>query len=139
MNFQIHRVFFYILWSSIVHFLWMYFDLSLAKYNQLFLKTNNLLRHNIIPVMNWNWTLDRVWAVYRDLHEQRKCKFKTPHQVHPRYSYRYSRVPIRRHGTVLLFGTLLLFDPIHFPKSKTCLIIGSVCQIGALLGTSLYV
>ena len=43
---------------------------------------------------------------------------------------------LNRGTTVLLFGTLLLFDPIHFPKSKTCLIIGSVCQIGALLGTS---
>ena len=41
--------------------------------------------------------------------------------------------------TVRLFGTLLLLDPIHFPKSEPCLIIGSVCQIGALLGTSLYV
>ena len=40
--------------------------------------------------------------------------------------------------TVRLFGTLLLLDPIHFPKSEPCLIIGSVCQIGALLGTSLY-
>ena len=39
--------------------------------------------------------------------------------------------------TVCLFGTLLLLDPIHFPKSQPCLIIGSVCQIGALLGTSL--
>ena len=39
--------------------------------------------------------------------------------------------------TVRLFGTFLLFDPIHFPKSEPCLIIGSVCQIGALLGTSL--
>ena len=41
--------------------------------------------------------------------------------------------------TVRLFGTLLLLDTIHFPKSEPCLIIGSVCQIGALLGTSLYV
>ena len=40
--------------------------------------------------------------------------------------------------TVPLFSTLLLLDPIHFPKSEPCLIIGSVCQIGALLGTSLY-
>ena len=80
--------FFYILWSSIVHFLWMYFDLSLAKYNQVFLKTNDLLRHNIVPVMNWNWTLDRVWAVYRDLHQQKKWKFKTRHLVHPRYLYK---------------------------------------------------
>ena len=36
-----------------------------------------------------------------------------------------------------LFGPLLLLDPIHFPISEPCLIIGSVCQIGALLGTSL--
>ena len=41
--------------------------------------------------------------------------------------------------TVRLFGSLLLLDPIHFPKSEPCLIIGSVCQIGALLGTTLYV
>ena len=41
--------------------------------------------------------------------------------------------------TVRLFGTLLLLDPIHFPKSEPCLIIGSVCQIGALLGTNFYV
>ena len=40
--------------------------------------------------------------------------------------------------TVRLFGTLFLLDPIHFPKSEPCLIIGSVCLIGALLGTSLY-
>ena len=40
---------------------------------------------------------------------------------------------------VRLFGALLLLDPIRFPKSEPCLIIGSVCQIGALLGTSLYV
>ena len=39
--------------------------------------------------------------------------------------------------TVRLFGTLLLLDPIHFPKSEPCLLIGSVCQNGALLGTSL--
>ena len=39
--------------------------------------------------------------------------------------------------TVCLFGTLLLLDPIHFPKSEPCLLIGSVCQNGALLGTSL--
>ena len=44
----------------------------------------------------------------------------------------YSRVPIRRQ-----FGMLLLLDPMPFPKSEPCLIIGSVCQIGALLGTSL--
>ena len=41
--------------------------------------------------------------------------------------------------TVCLFGTLLLLDPIHFPKGEPCLIIGSVCPIGALLGTSLYI
>ena len=35
--------------------------------------------------------------------------------------------------TVRIFGTLLLLDPIHFPKSEPCLIIGSVCQSGALL------
>ena len=29
--------------------------------------------------------------------------------------------------TVPLFGTLLLLDPIHFPESEPCLIIGSVC------------
>ena len=40
--------------------------------------------------------------------------------------------------TVCLLGTILLLDPKHFPKSEPCLIIGSVCQIGALLGTSLY-
>ena len=39
--------------------------------------------------------------------------------------------------TVCLFGTLLLLDPIHFPKSEPCLLIGSVCQNGALLGASL--
>ena len=39
--------------------------------------------------------------------------------------------------TVCLFGTLLLLDPINFPKSEPCLLIGSVCQNGALLGTSL--
>ena len=39
--------------------------------------------------------------------------------------------------TVRLFGTLLLLDPILFQKSEPCLIIGSVCQNGALLGTSL--
>ena len=38
--------------------------------------------------------------------------------------------------TVRLFGTLLLLDPIYFPKSEPCLLIGSVCQNGALLGTS---
>ena len=40
--------------------------------------------------------------------------------------------------TIRLFGTLLLLDAIHFPKSDPCIIFGSVCQIGALLGTSLY-
>ena len=40
---------------------------------------------------------------------------------------------------VRLFCTLPLLDPIHFPKSEPCLIIGSVSQIEALLGTSLYV
>ena len=39
--------------------------------------------------------------------------------------------------TVCLFGTLLLLDPIHFPKSEQCLLIGSICQNGALLGASL--
>ena len=39
--------------------------------------------------------------------------------------------------TVCLFGTLPLLDPIHFPKSEPYLLIGSVCQNGALLGTSL--
>ena len=41
--------------------------------------------------------------------------------------------------TVCLFSTLLLLDPKHFPKSEPYLIIGSVCQIRLLLGTSLYV
>ena len=39
--------------------------------------------------------------------------------------------------TVRLFGPLLLLDPIQFPKSEPCLLIGSVCQNGALLGASL--
>ena len=38
--------------------------------------------------------------------------------------------------TVRLFGTLLLLDPIQFPKSEPCLLIGSVCQNGAPLGAS---
>ena len=65
-----------------------------------------------------------------------------PRQYLPAASKRYVcqiTLLFQLEDTVRLFGTLLLLDPIHFPKSEPCLIIGSVCQIGALLGTSLYV
>ena len=39
--------------------------------------------------------------------------------------------------TVLLFGTVLLLDPVHFRKYPACLLIGSILNFEALLGAPL--
>ena len=39
--------------------------------------------------------------------------------------------------TVLLFGTVLLLDPVHFRKYEACLLIGSILNLEALLGAPL--
>ena len=40
-------------------------------------------------------------------------------------------------NTVLLFGTFLFLDPVHFLKYEAWLLIGSILNLGALLGASL--
>ena len=37
---------------------------------------------------------------------------------------------------VLLFGTILLLDPVHFQKYEVCLLIGSILNFEAFLGPS---
>ena len=39
--------------------------------------------------------------------------------------------------TVLLFGTVLLLDPVHFREYEACLLIGSILNFEALLGAPL--
>ena len=60
-------------------------------------------------------------------------------KLHLRLSSKRTILVFQIEDMVRLFGTFLLLDQIHFPKSELCLVIGSVCQIGALLGTSLLV
>ena len=45
----------------------------------------------------------------------------------------YSPVP-QLQDTVLLFGTILSLDPVHFRKYEACLLIGSILNFEALLG-----
>ena len=39
--------------------------------------------------------------------------------------------------TVLIFGTVLLLDPVYFRKNEMCLLIGSIFNFEALLGALL--
>ena len=43
-----------------------------------------------------------------------------------------SKLVFQFEDTVRLFGTSLLYEPMHFPKSKPYIKIESVCQVGAL-------
>ena len=137
MNFQIHRVFF------------TFYGLPLFTFSGCILTS---LGQNIINcfsrlIIYWGTILFLWWTEIELLIEyelyietymnKRNVSLKLP--IKSTQGTRIGTLVFQLEDTVLLFGTLLLFDPIHFPKSKTCLIIGSVCQIGALLGTSLYV